>query len=650
MLAWVACNGGEAGNPSTPPTASRPGGLVAPTVPEGSANLPFLQPPFAGSFPIDNPFDHTPSVRPVGEGEVLAFDGQPRLGTRNHRGLDWPLPVGTEVLAPAEGVVRVAGVQPPFACGPLGRVVEDQVAVVITHTRPDGSVWETALHHLSDVVVAPGTTVSAGQVVGHSGASGCATGPHLHFDVFAVDGEVRRPVDPFGWAGRGDDPWGGGEGGRPSVWLWQRAPDWFRERVLAPPAGLPVHVARVRTEGWRDEAFPGQELVELVVSPDASVAGWELDVLGGGRLILPDGLRASDEGRVRIAGAGLADLGFPDSGGVLRLLDPTGQVVQEIAWGLGGRKRQAGGVLGACPRPDLGCVPLPASGAVVDVAWSPQGSRLAARVGLDRDASLWLVDPAAGSLQPVRFDAFDEAHSPSSPAWVSEDVLLCNAITPDGPRVASVVAGLAAGPAFPMSTVSGTLKLRGVVPGAAVLLRSVGGVEDLAAWRLGEPDITTLTADRRAESGGALSDDGGSVVFARSGEVYAVEAVADALPVPRTLRTGVPEGIVPWSFGDRIVWMEGDALVVSAADGTRERVGAWTAAGLAPGVGVWLAHAEGGVSLWTPSGLRAVEARPRPGTRAIGAVRTGAGWRLARAAPLGSGGDAALFVDTVEAP
>jgi murein DD-endopeptidase MepM/ murein hydrolase activator NlpD len=644
-LALMACGAGERPDAGSPPTAGRPGGLVAPTVPEGSANLPFLRPPFEGSFPIDNPFDHTPSVRAPGEGEVLAFDGQPRLGTHNHRGLDWPLPVGTEVLAPAEGVVRLAGVQPPFACGPLGRVVADQVAVVLTHTRPDGSVWETALHHLSDVTVQPGAHVAAGAVVGHAGATGCATGPHLHLDVFAVEGDVRRPIDPFGWAGRGDDPWGGAEGGRPSVWLWSRAPDWFRERVLPAPEGLAVHVARVRTEGWRDEAFPGQELVELAVQPGSSPAGWELDVLGGGRLILPDGLRSSEDGRVRIAGAGLADLRFPDAGGVLRLMDPSGQVVQEVAWGLGARRRRVGGVLGACPRPDLGCIPLPASGAVVDVAWSPSGGRLAARVGLDRDATLWLVDPVVGTMQLVSFDAFEAAHSPSHPAWISDDVLLADAIAPDGPRVAAVVAGLAAGQAFAPASVPGTLKLRGVVPGAAVVLRANGGVEDLAAWRLGDGDLTPLTADRRSESGGALSEPGGEVLFARSGEIYAVATDGDALPALRTVRTGVPEGIVPWAFGSWVVWVEGDALVVSGADGVRTRIAPITAASFSPGFGVWLAGADGRVTLWTPSGARAVDAVARPGTVALAGVRVGEGWRLARAAPLIAGGEAALFVD-----
>ena len=142
-----------------------------------------------------------------------------------------------------------------------------------------------------------------------------------------------------------------------------------------------------------------------------------------------------------------------------------------------------------------------------------------------------------------------------------------------------------------------------------------------------------------------MSEPGGEVLFARSGEIYAVATDGDALPALRTVRTGVPEGIVPWAFGSWVVWVEGDALVVSGADGVRTRIAPITAASFSPGFGVWLAGADGRVTLWTPSGARAVDAVARPGTVALAGVRVGEGWRLARAAPLIAGGEAALFVD-----
>jgi murein DD-endopeptidase MepM/ murein hydrolase activator NlpD len=49
--------------------------------------------------------------------------------------------------------------------------------------------------HLSKATVIPGELVATGQVVGAVGATGLATGPHLHFEV-QVDG---RAIDPVAW-------------------------------------------------------------------------------------------------------------------------------------------------------------------------------------------------------------------------------------------------------------------------------------------------------------------------------------------------------------------------------------------------------------------------------------------------------------------
>ena len=104
----------------------------------------------------------------------------PLLGfTRMHEGVDFGAPVGTPVLAAGDGVVEEARWD-----GGYGRWLK------IRH----GPGLETGYGHLSawGAGVKPGATVRQGQVVAYVGATGLATGPHLHYEVFK---EGRR-IDP----------------------------------------------------------------------------------------------------------------------------------------------------------------------------------------------------------------------------------------------------------------------------------------------------------------------------------------------------------------------------------------------------------------------------------------------------------------------
>jgi hypothetical protein len=102
----------------------------------------------------------------------------PILGfSRMHQGVDLAAPYGTPIVAASDGVVRFAGWH-----GGHGNFVQ------IAHAGGLG----TGYGHMSSFVVAPGMTVQQGQLIGYVGATGLATGPHLHFEVYA--GGV--PVDP----------------------------------------------------------------------------------------------------------------------------------------------------------------------------------------------------------------------------------------------------------------------------------------------------------------------------------------------------------------------------------------------------------------------------------------------------------------------
>jgi murein DD-endopeptidase MepM/ murein hydrolase activator NlpD len=96
---------------------------------------------------------------------------------RLHRGTDFASPGGTPVQAALEGRVIAAGWQ-----GGYGR------AVRLAHV--DGSV--TLYAHLSEIDVMSGDAVSRGAVVGKVGATGLATGPHLHFE-WQRGGAILRP-------------------------------------------------------------------------------------------------------------------------------------------------------------------------------------------------------------------------------------------------------------------------------------------------------------------------------------------------------------------------------------------------------------------------------------------------------------------------
>ncbi|HEX6681060.1 MAG TPA: peptidoglycan DD-metalloendopeptidase family protein [Gaiellaceae bacterium] len=107
-------------------------------------------------------------------------------GNRFHAGLDILAPRGTPVAAAGAGRVVWAG----FRAGGWGRLV------TIAH----GNAVRTMYAHLSRADVRLGARVVAGERIGLVGATGNATGPHLHFEV-RVRGAAVDPLTALAMRG-----------------------------------------------------------------------------------------------------------------------------------------------------------------------------------------------------------------------------------------------------------------------------------------------------------------------------------------------------------------------------------------------------------------------------------------------------------------
>ena len=105
----------------------------------------------------------TPPTRNFGSRSV--FNGEAR---NPHAGIDFASPAGTLVTSPAAGEVVL--VQELFFTGST---------VVVDH----GNGAYSLMAHLSSTAVAPGEVIGAGAPLGRVGATGRATGPHLHWTV-----------------------------------------------------------------------------------------------------------------------------------------------------------------------------------------------------------------------------------------------------------------------------------------------------------------------------------------------------------------------------------------------------------------------------------------------------------------------------------
>jgi murein DD-endopeptidase MepM/ murein hydrolase activator NlpD len=166
-------------------------------------------------------------------------------GEEVHDGLDLATFCGDKVRAAHDGTVLYAGrnFDPFFGYwgdpGPiyarlerLHRVNQQPIVVVID----DGNGYRSVYVHLQEAIAEAGAEVKGGDVIGLEGATGYATGCHLHYGLIRMDGEwqqvipqlarfgyppfVRERVDPLKAL-----PWGD-----------EFAPERLREKVYGTPS------------------------------------------------------------------------------------------------------------------------------------------------------------------------------------------------------------------------------------------------------------------------------------------------------------------------------------------------------------------------------------------------------------------------------
>ena len=146
-----------------------PGGEIAAPAPSVRSSASFVREPYlGGGGSVQTGYYSNPIP-----GGILT------QGLHGWNGIDIGAARGTPIHASADGAVIVARNNGGWNGG-YGNYV------VITHSNGT----QTLYSHMRSVIVYSGQPVSSGQIIGYVGATGQATGPHLHF-------EVRGAANPF---------------------------------------------------------------------------------------------------------------------------------------------------------------------------------------------------------------------------------------------------------------------------------------------------------------------------------------------------------------------------------------------------------------------------------------------------------------------
>ncbi len=214
VLAAAIVAGGSALAPRFPVEAdvagivAGPGGSPSPTaavVVRPSARptaTPAASPPPVGNVGPPDPSTLSGYGWPLPKGRLTLPFGPSSLGSRVvdgvafHDGIDLATFCGDRVVAAHDGVVLAAGRRYDRWMGWVGdlqpyldRLDRKQLwgTLPIVVVIDDGNGYRSVYAHFSKALVGKGDVVTAGQVIGLEGATGRATGCHLHYGLFSPD-------------------------------------------------------------------------------------------------------------------------------------------------------------------------------------------------------------------------------------------------------------------------------------------------------------------------------------------------------------------------------------------------------------------------------------------------------------------------------
>src|SRR5438046_1259456 len=185
---------------------------------QAAAPAAFMTLPFMGPHYVTSIFDHCGANYNV-SGRVCRYDGA--VASASVGGPDPTFDAGYAQTPGGHDYLYYSGhdgydyglYYEPVAAAAPGRVTLANWLDPNCHSCLSGQTIEidhgngllTFYGHLSKINVSKGQYVARGEVIGISCMTGTATGPHLHFGVYYMNG--NGPVDPYGWSGPGAAPY-----------------------------------------------------------------------------------------------------------------------------------------------------------------------------------------------------------------------------------------------------------------------------------------------------------------------------------------------------------------------------------------------------------------------------------------------------------